>query len=203
RSTASSATPGPGAAVLVPGGEGGAEPDGPPPSLDDLPGLAAQAGQLREWLDLGFPHTQGLARLGTTPQLRGPVAGPARAGKTTMVRAVAATVGARVVRRWAPGLAALTPDAAAGELRGALAEAARDTPCVLLVEDVEALAPRAGGQPGAAAAPLGTVQLEVVRAAVGRPGVAVVCTSARPEAVSPGLRPPRPPGPAPSGPPPG
>jgi transitional endoplasmic reticulum ATPase len=172
-STASSATPSP--AAVVAGEE-------PAPSLDDLPGLESQAGQLREWLDLGFHHTEVLTRLGTTPQLGVLVTGPAGSGKTTMVRAVAAAVQASVVRRWAPGVAALAADAAARELRGALAEAARRTPCVLLIEDVEALAPRED------AAPIGTVLLEVVRAAAITPGVAVVCTSAHPEAVSPELR---------------
>jgi transitional endoplasmic reticulum ATPase len=161
---------------------GGPEGDGEPaPGLDDLRGLESQAAQLREWLDLGFHHTEVLARLGTTPQLGVLVTGPAGSGKTTLVRAVAAAVGAGVVRRWAPGIAALQASAAAAALREALGEAAGRTPAVLLLEDVEALAPREGG-------PLATVLLDVVARAVATPGVAVVCTSARPEAVSPELR---------------
>jgi transitional endoplasmic reticulum ATPase len=180
-STASSATPNPVAVAGTPPEEE------PAPALDDLPGLAAPAGQLREWLDLGFHHADVLARLGAAPQLGVLVTGPAGSGKTTLVRAVAAAVGAGVVRRWAPGLAALAADAAARELRGAVTEASRRPPCVLLLEDVEALAPRASGA-GEPATPLGTVLLEVVRGAVGTPGLAVVCTSAHPEAVSPALR---------------
>jgi transitional endoplasmic reticulum ATPase len=176
-STASSATPSPVAVTAA-----GSPEEEPPPSLDDLPGLQSQAGALREWLDLGFNHADVLTRLGATPQLGVLVTGPAGSGKTTLVRAVAAAVHARVTRRWAPGVAALTADAAARELRAALTEAARLTPCVLLIEDVEALAPREG------AAPIATVLLEVVRSAAVTPGVAVVCTSARPEAVSPQLR---------------
>jgi transitional endoplasmic reticulum ATPase len=174
-STGSSATPNPASGIA-------AAEEGPPPSLDDLPGLEAPAGQLREWLDLGFHHAEVLARLGSTPQLGVLVTGPAGSGKTTMVRAVAAAVDAQVVRRWAPSLAALTADAAARELREALAEAARRAPCVLLVEDVDALAPRSDPKP------IATVLLEVVHAAAGRRGVAVVCTSAHPENVSLDLR---------------
>src|SRR5829696_2916378 len=177
-STTGSATP-----ALAGPDAGTPEPaDEPVPSLEDLPGLQSQAGQLREWLDLGFHHTEVLARLGTTPQLGILVTGPAGSGKTTLVRAVAAAVGASVVRRWAPGIAALEASAAAAALREAVTEAGRRAPAVLLLEDVEALAPREDAKP------VGTVLLDVVSRAVAAPGVAVVCTSARPEGVSPELR---------------
>ena len=156
--------------------------DEPAPAIDDLPGLQSQAAQLKEWLDLGFHHTEVLARLGTTPQLGVLVTGPAGSGKTTLVRAVAAAVGASVVRGWAPGIAALEASAAAAALREAVAEASSRAPAVLLLEDVEALAPRDDAKP------VGTVLLDVVSRAVAAPGVAVVCTSARPEGVSPELR---------------
>lgn len=171
-----SATP-----MLATGGDAGPE-DEPAPAIEDLPGLQSQAAQLREWLDLGFHHTEVLARLGTTPQLGVLVTGPAGSGKTTLVRSVAAAVGATVVRRWAPGIAALEASAAAGALREAVAEASRRTPAVLLLEDVEALAPREDPKPVA------TVLLDVVGRAVAATGVAVVCTSSRPEGVSPELR---------------
>ena len=179
--TTGSATPMVATPALATGGGTGPE-DEPAPAIDDLPGLQSQAAQLREWLDLGFHHTEVLARLGTTPQLGILVTGPAGSGKTTLVRSVAAAVGATVVRRWAPGIAALEASAAAAALRDALAEASRSTPAVLLVEDVEALAPREDAKPVA------TVLLDVVGRAVGTAGVAVVCTSARPEGVSPELR---------------
>ena len=179
--TTGSATPMVVTPALATGGGTGPE-DEPVPAIDDLPGLQSQAAQLREWLDLGFHHTEVLARLGTTPQLGILVTGPAGSGKTTLVRSVAAAVGATVVRRWAPGIAALEASAAAAALRDALAEATRSTPAVLLVEDVEALAPREDAKPVA------TVLLDVVGRAVGAAGVAVVCTSARPEGVSPELR---------------
>ena len=176
--TTGSATP----ALAGPAAGTSGPEDEPVPAVDDLPGLQSQAGELREWLDLGFHHTEVLARLGTTPQLGILVTGPAGSGKTTLVRSVAAAVGATVVRRWAPGVAALEASAAAAALREAVAEATRSEPAVLLIEDVEALAPRDDAKP------LATVLLDVVGRAVAAPGIAVVCTSARPEGVSPELR---------------
>jgi len=157
------------------------DPEVPPPSVDDLPGLRAQAKELEELLDLGFHHDEVLARLGTKVSLGVLISGPSGSGKSALVHAVAAQVGARVLPVWAPELAALTNDAAATRLRALAREARGGGPAVLLVSDVEALAPR--DEPG----PLSTVFHQVLKETV-RAGVAVVCTTSRPETVDPSLR---------------
>ncbi|MDG6100782.1 AAA family ATPase [Dactylosporangium aurantiacum] len=148
--------------------------------LDDLPGLRAQAEQLTELLDLGFHHREVLAKLGTTVSLGVLVTGPAGSGKSDLVHAVAAGVEARVVPLWAPELAALTNNDAAGRLREAAGQVRAPGPAVLLVADVDALAPRE--QPG----PLSTVFRQLVGELI-RDGEAVVCTTSRPESVDPAL----------------
>ncbi|MEU8260864.1 AAA family ATPase [Micromonospora sp. NPDC048999] len=153
----------------------------PAPDLDELPGLRTQAEQLTELLDLGFHHQEVLGRLGTTVSLGVLLAGPAGSGKATLVRAVAARVRARVCSLWAPELAALSNDAAARRLREAAETVRADGPAVLLVTDVEALAP--ADEPG----PVATVFRQVVAETV-RAGAAVVCTTGRPEAVDAALR---------------
>jgi transitional endoplasmic reticulum ATPase len=157
------------------------ETEAPPPSVDDLPGLRAQARELTELLDLGFHHSEVLGRLGTTVSLGVLIAGPAGSGKSTLVQAVAAAVGARVVAIWAPELAALTNNDAAARLRRAAAAVGREPAGVLLVADVDALAPRE--DPG----PLAMVFRQVVGDLI-RAGSAVVCTTSRPESVDPSLR---------------
>ncbi|GFJ80269.1 ATPase [Phytohabitans houttuyneae] len=151
------------------------------PSVDDLPGLRTQAQELRELLDLGFHHREVLTRLGTTVALGVLITGPAGSGKSALVRAVAAAVGAAVTTVWAPEVAALTNNDAAARLRSAAAAARAGGPAVLLVSDVEALAPRE--QPG----PLSTVFRQLIAELV-RAGAAVVCTTSRPESVDPALR---------------
>jgi SpoVK/Ycf46/Vps4 family AAA+-type ATPase len=157
------------------------DPEVPPTSIDDLPGLRAQAKELEELLDLGFHHGEVLARLATKVSLGVLISGPAGSGKSALVEAVAAQVGATVLPVWAPELAALTNDAAATRLRGLARDARSRKPAVLLFSDVEALAPRA--DPG----PLSTVFRQIVEETV-RAGVAVVCTTSRPESVDPALR---------------
>jgi transitional endoplasmic reticulum ATPase len=169
--TAGSATPAPAHTAV----------DTSVPNVEDLAGLRTQAARLTELFDLGFHHREVLARLGTTAQLGVLVTGPAGSGKSTLVRAVAAAVRATVVPLWAPSLAALTNDAAATALRDGVASARRAAPAVLLLTDVEALAPREN--PG----PLTTVLRQRITEAVAA-GVAVVCTTSRPEAVDPQLR---------------
>ncbi|MEO3779102.1 AAA family ATPase [Micromonospora sp. B11E3] len=159
------------------------EPEGPDgaPTVDELPGLRAQAEELTELLDLGFHHRDVLDRLGTGVSLGVLVAGPAGSGKSALARAVAARVGAGLRPLWAPELAALTDDAAARRLRAAAEAVRADGPAVLLVTDVEAVAP--AERPG----PLATVFRQVVAETV-RAGAAVVCTTSRPEQVDPALR---------------
>ncbi|MEU4716374.1 AAA family ATPase, partial [Micromonospora purpureochromogenes] len=151
------------------------------PHVDELPGLRTQAEELTELLDLGFHHREVLGRLGTTVSLGVLVSGPAGSGKSALVRAVAAAVGARVRPLWAPELAALSNDAAARRLREAATEVRAGGPAVLLVTDVEALAP--AEEPG----PLATVFRQAIAETV-RAGAAVVCTTSRPESVDPELR---------------
>ncbi|HEX2050256.1 MAG TPA: AAA family ATPase [Actinomycetota bacterium] len=149
-----------------------------PAARDELPGLEAPMRRLRELVELGFHRAELLARLGTAPQMGVLVSGPPGSGKAALTEAVAAEVGARVVRTWAPALARLAPDAAAAALRALLADAEGGAPAVVLLEDVEALA--AADEPGA----LRSVLVEEVRAVVARGRVAVVCTSAHPERVA-------------------
>lgn len=159
----------------------------PAPDLDDLAGLRAQAQELTELLDLGFNHTEILDRLGTQVSLGILITGPAGSGKSTLVRAVAHHVDADVVTVWAPEVAALAVNDAAARLRDAAALAQRvgtdgdSRPAVLLVSDVDSLV--AKSSPG----PLSTVFRQIVAATL-KTGVAVVCTTSRPEDVDPALR---------------
>ncbi|WJK33994.1 AAA family ATPase [Solwaraspora sp. WMMA2065] len=155
--------------------------DEPAPNLDDLPGLRAQAHELTELLDLGFHHREVLDRLGTTVSLGVLLSGPAGSGKSALVRAVAADLDARVETLWAPELAASTNDAAAQRLRRAAESVRRGDAAVLLITDVDAIAPR--DEPG----PLSTVFRQVLAETVAA-GAAVVCTTSHPEALDPGLR---------------
>jgi transitional endoplasmic reticulum ATPase len=153
-----------------------------PPKVTDLPGLESQAAALQEWLDLGFHHRDLLTRLGTQPGMGVLVTGPAGSGKAALVEAVTAGLGARLMRAWAPELASLDPTKAAEQITALLSEAARTTPAVVLLEDIDALVGRDNPSP------LVPVFLTAVRDVIAAGSVAVVCTTSRPESVAPELR---------------
>lgn len=165
------------------------EPAPPPPPLvqhealpiADLVGHRDQARTLSEWLELMFRQPELLTKLGASPRLAALISGPEGVGKATLVRAVAASVDAAVIEVHAPSIAVLEAGATAKRLSDAIASVS-DRPTVLLINDIEALVP-ASSPP-----PVATVVLDMLRAAVSRPHLALVVTSARAEAIDPRLR---------------
>nr|WP_208407285.1 AAA family ATPase [Amycolatopsis granulosa] len=158
------------------------EPDEPAPPVSDLCGAQDQARTLAEWVDLTFRRPDLLSRLGTSARLGVLLSGAEGVGKTTLVRSVAAAENLRVVVLAAPSIAVLEPNAIATRLRDAIDRAGSGGPAVLLITDVDTLLPAA--QPP----PVATVVLDELRGALTRPELAVVATTARPEACDPRLR---------------
>lgn len=158
------------ATVIPPATQGPAAAASPP---------SGAARELHELLDVGLNNPALLTKLGTAPSLGVLVGGAAGCGKTTMVRQVSSSLGLTVRAVWCPQLAAFAPDRAASEIASLKAAAlspqgARE---VLLLEDVEALAPSEGD------APLGATLVAAVRDIVAG-GRAVVAMSATPDLLS-------------------
>jgi transitional endoplasmic reticulum ATPase len=153
-----------------------------PVPVTGLVGADVPARRLGEWFDLAFHRPDLLARLGTSARLGVLLSGPEGVGKSTLVRSVAAAEKVRVVSLAAPTIAVLEPGVAAGRLREVLARAAAENPTALLLTDVDALLP--ASQPP----PVATIVLEELRAALAKPGFALIATTARPEACDPRLR---------------
>jgi len=150
-----------------------------PATPQDLPGLEEHIARLTEAFDLGFNHRDLLQSLGTEAQMGALVTGPPGSGKGALVEAVAGGLGVPVVRMWAPALARSDASAAAQQIQAAFSGAG---PRIVLLEDVDAIAPRED------AGPLLSVLLEAIRGAISGSGTAVVCTTAHPERTCPDLR---------------
>ena len=171
------AAPGPGRTAAAPA----AAPAAPPaPPVEDLVGNTDAARRLVEWLELSLDRPELLARLGGSARLGVLVSGPEGVGKATLVRSVAAAVGARCVELDGPGTVALAD--AAQRVHDVLTTARAGDRTVLLVTDVDALLP------AATPPPLATLVLDALGSALARPGVVLVATTSAPESVDPRLR---------------
>jgi transitional endoplasmic reticulum ATPase len=156
------------------------------PPVTDLVGADSAVRRLTEWCELTFRQPELLRRLGSTPRLAALVSGPEGVGKTTLVRAVAQSVGAELVELAGPGVSALEANAATARVRAAVDQAAASAnggkPSVLLLTDVDMLLPATNPQP------VSTVVLDTLRAAVRTPSLALVCTTSHSGSVDPRLR---------------
>ncbi|OZC97291.1 ATPase [Rhodococcus sp. 06-235-1A] len=146
-------------------------------SVADLVGVSAQQAKLTEWLRLALDESELLATLGASPHLGVLITGPGGVGKATLARAV---IGERAcVVLDGPSIGALEASARVDRVTAAVDELAGSG--VLLITDVDALLP---SDPE----PASTFVLDVLRGAVDTPGLALIATTAHPEATDARLR---------------
>lgn len=152
---------------------------GTPVSVDDLAGVRTQADKLGEWLGLALDEPELLKTLGASSHLGVLITGPAGVGKATLARAV--TAPRRIVELDGPSVGAAESGARLREVAAAVAEVGSGQGGILLITDIDALLPDP-------AEPVATLILDQLRAAVAKPCVALLATTAHPTAVDPRLR---------------
>ncbi|KAL9936606.1 hypothetical protein V8E36_004674 [Tilletia maclaganii] len=186
-----------------------AEAQLPSRAYDDLGGLDRQVEQIRELVELPLRRPELFQQYGLRPPKGVLLFGPPGTGKTTLARLAAASVSAHVLVINGPELSSSFHGETEQRLRAVFAEANRKSPCVVVIDEIDALAPRrdegtgdggGGGQSGAGeverrtVATLLTLLDGVEQPAVGTgakgetPRVVVIAATNRPNAIDPALR---------------
>ncbi|KAE8216408.1 hypothetical protein CF327_g428 [Tilletia walkeri] len=126
-------------------------------SYEDLGGLDRQVEEIRELVELPLRRPELFSQYGLRPPKGVLLFGPPGTGKTTLARLAAASVNAHVLVINGPELSSSFHGETEQRLRAVFAEAKRRSPCVIVIDEIDALAPRrdegtgegGGGQSGA------------------------------------------------------
>ncbi|KAL1680152.1 P-loop containing nucleoside triphosphate hydrolase protein [Schizophyllum commune] len=173
-----------------------------PPATEALPaapdqsayssvgGLGKQIAEIRDLLDIPLTRPDLFRNFGLKPPRGLLLHGPPGTGKTHLARAIAAAARAAVVVVNGPELSSAYHGETEGRLRAVFEDAAARSPCIVVLDEVDALVPRredGGGEVEARVVATLLTLLDGVQADdAGQ--VIVVATTNRPNAIDPALR---------------
>lgn len=143
--------------------------------LEDLGGLEAQIRLFQEWLTVSFDGTEVLARMGLDAPDGILTYGPPGSGKSSLVAAMAARLGAEVSVVYGAHLASWNANQAGDHLRKVVRSISPPPPQILLIEDIDRLVPNPHlhGPPN----PIAPVLIDELRACDAHSRVAIVATT--------------------------
>lgn len=178
---------GPGTRVCIHVGEGtaGMASD---ISLTELGGVEEGIEAVRELVLKPLRQPGIYTSLGITP-VRGVLfTGPPGVGKTLLARAAAGEAQAQVFYVNGPDVANRPTSEAEGELRRIFAEGSRNSPCLIVIDELDALAPRRGESLRGSDARMVGQLLGLMDGLRQHSGVVVIGTTNRPDSIDPALR---------------
>ncbi|KAF8531969.1 AAA family ATPase [Gautieria morchelliformis] len=182
--------------TVEPSGQDQSEDATPPPSetnlaYDSIGGLDKQIAQIRDLIEIPLTRPDLFRHFGLKTPRGILLYGPPGTGKTHLARAVAASTHSSTLAISGPSLASAYHGETESKLRDVFREARERSPCVVIIDEVDALCPKRGDGVG------GEVENRVVATlltemdGVGEhvsERVIVVATTNRPNAIDPALR---------------
>ncbi|EMD39468.1 hypothetical protein CERSUDRAFT_111775 [Gelatoporia subvermispora B] len=159
-------------------------------------GLDKQIAQIRDLIEIPLTRPELFRHFGLKPPRGILLHGPPGTGKTHLARAIAASTGAAVLVVNGPELSSAYHGETEARLRDVFADARARSPCIVVLDEVDALCPRREDGPGGEVEKRVVAQLLTIMDGMADGGadadalgrVVVVATTNRPNAIDPALR---------------
>ncbi|HET9671661.1 MAG TPA: AAA family ATPase, partial [Actinomycetota bacterium] len=156
-------------------------------TFDDVGGLQAEVEQIRELVECPLLFPRIYEQLGIEAPRGILLHGPPGVGKTYLARAIANEVGAHFVYVNGPEILSSVQGGTEANLRSVFEEAMESAPSVVLIDELDAIAPERK-ESGRADARMGTQLLSLLDGLVSMEDVVVIGTTNRIDAIDPALR---------------
>ena len=157
-------------------------------TYDDIGGMAATIDQLREMVELPLRYPELFQRLGVDPPKGLLLYGPPGTGKTRLARAVANESDAQFFLINGPEIMGSAYGESEGRLREIFEAAAKDSPSIVFIDEIDSIAPKRGNVQGEAEKRLVAQLLTLMDGLEARANLIVIAATNRPEALDEALR---------------
>src|SRR6476659_6043908 len=157
-------------------------------TYDDLGGMRDTIDALREMVELPLRHPELFQRLGVDPPKGVLLHGPPGTGKTLLARAVANESAARFFTIAGPEIMGSAYGESERRLREIFEQAAQSAPSIILIDEIDSIAPKRGQVTGEAEKRLVAQLLNLVDGIEPRAELVVIAATNRPEALDEALR---------------
>ncbi|MDH4122928.1 MAG: CDC48 family AAA ATPase [Thermoplasmata archaeon] len=160
----------------------------PSVTYDDIGGIDEELQRVREMIELPLKHPELFDRLGIDPPKGVLLFGPPGTGKTLIARAVANEAGANFFSIQGPEIMSKFYGQSEERLREIFAEAEKNSPSVIFIDEVDSIAPRRDEVQGEVERRVVAQLLTLMDGMSTRGNVIVIAATNRIEAIDPALR---------------
>jgi transitional endoplasmic reticulum ATPase len=157
-------------------------------TYDDIGGIGATVDQLREMVELPLRYPEIFERLGVDPPKGVLLHGPPGTGKTRLARAVANESDAAFFHIAGPEIMGSAYGESEKRLRELFEEAAKASPSIIFIDEIDSIAPKRGQVTGETEKRLVAQLLALLDGLEPRQNVVVIAATNRPEAIDEALR---------------
>ena len=157
-------------------------------NYDDVGGMGDTIQQLREMVELPLRYPELFTRLGVDPPKGVLLHGPPGTGKTRLARAVANESEASFFTINGPEIMGSAYGESERRLREVFEEAAKASPSIVFIDEIDSIAPKRSGVPGEAEKRLVAQLLTLMDGLGAHQNIVVIAATNRPDAIDEALR---------------